>query len=103
MDNIQKAINILRVIKKLRGRYVSPFLLLNAIGIGICVLVGVNFKVILFMICFYYVIKYFYIYFWRKDANPDLPVLKRFNKTVHGSHRGGAWEFGPENTLFNFV
>jgi len=47
------------------------------------------------------VAKYFYV-FLRPDNRNSYPLLSRLSFPIHGTHRGGADQFGPENTLYNF-
>jgi glycerophosphoryl diester phosphodiesterase len=102
MDKVEKALNALSYVKLVRGKYMSPFLILSWIFFGICLLFGMKVNAIVIICCVYYLAKYFYIFFLRKDADPNVPIMRKLKKNVHGSHRGGACEFGPENTLFNY-
>lgn len=56
-----------------------------------------------------YLLKEIYVRFLRQDCPPALvmgnypasdKLLRR--TTIHGCHRGGSSDFGPENTLYNY-
>eukprot|EP01125_Pyxidicula_operculata_P020802 TRINITY_DN7798_c0_g1_i2.p1 TRINITY_DN7798_c0_g1~~TRINITY_DN7798_c0_g1_i2.p1 ORF type:complete len:304 (-),score=38.53 TRINITY_DN7798_c0_g1_i2:45-956(-) len=48
--------------------------------------------------------KYSYVNYIRKDVSRmKTSTLARLRYPAHGSHRGGAGDFGPENTLYNYT
>jgi len=47
-------------------------------------------------------LKHFYVMVLRPDSAMKYPLLDRLVYPAHGSHRGGAHLFGPENTMYNF-
>jgi glycerophosphoryl diester phosphodiesterase len=49
-----------------------------------------------------YILKYLYVRFIRFDEVFHCPVLQNLSYPVLGAHRGGAHEFGPENTMYNY-
>jgi len=99
-----KAVRIFSKIKYFRGRYYSPFLILSVLVLSLGYWIGFwGLKGIIVTCALFILLKEIYERFIRNDADPDVPVLRKLgSRIIHGSHRGGASGFGPENTIFNY-